>query len=150
MGEISNAERAERLSTRRARMLPAIAVLLIAQQSAYLAGQRDTIDRWVDWVSLSAWALLSVVILLSLVTGGFWLKPAAVRQLVDDEVTRAARAESVKLGFVAAMVGAIALHVLAAFEPMNARMALQIVITMGLVAALLRFAFLERRAHNYG
>jgi heme/copper-type cytochrome/quinol oxidase subunit 2 len=150
MGEISNAERAERLSTRRARMLPAIAFLLIAQQSAYLAGQRDPVERWVDWVSLSAWVVLSIVILLILVTGGFWLKPSAVRRLVDDEVTRAARAESTRLGFIVAILGAIALHVLAAFEPIDARMALQIVITFGLVAALLRFAFLERRAHDYG
>jgi hypothetical protein len=145
----SHADTAERLSRRRARMLPALASLLIIQQAAYFAGQSGRIDRWVDWVGLGTWALLSVVILMAIVTGGFWLRSAPVRALLDDEGTRAARADAAKLGFMLAILAAIGLHVLSAFEAVSAREALQLVISIGLITALIRFAFLERRAH-YG
>ena len=150
MTQLSDAETAERLSDRRVRMLPALAVLLVTQQSAYFIGQSGRVDRWVDWVSLGAWALMSVVILLAIVTGGFWLKSASVRAVLDDEGTKAARADAARLGFTLAMLTAIGLHVLSAFDEVGAREALQLVITVGLVAAIARFAFLERRAHLYG
>jgi hypothetical protein len=150
MTKLSNAETAERLSRRRARMLPALAGLIITQQAAYFFGQTGRVDRWVDWVGLGSWALLSVVILMAIVTGGFWLKSAEVRALLDDEGTKASRADAARIGFTLAMLAAIGLHVLSAFDEVETREALQLVISVGLVAALVRFAFLERRAHRYG
>ena len=55
MTKLSNAETAERLSRRRARTLPALAVLIISQQAAYFTGQSGRTDRWVDWAGLGAW-----------------------------------------------------------------------------------------------
>ena len=87
---------------------------------------------------------------MAIVTGGFWLKSPEVRALLDDEGTKASRADAARLGFTLAMLTAIGLHVLSAFDEIGAREALQLVISIGLVAALVRFALLERRAHLYG
>ncbi|HYD23920.1 MAG TPA: hypothetical protein VEB68_03925 [Croceibacterium sp.] len=144
---MSHAERADRLSRRRARMLPLLAVFFLTQQAAFfLEGSGGDAGRTVDHVKLGAWLLLSGVLLAALWTGGFWLQKREVRDLMDDEVTRGHRAAALSLGFLVAMLTAIALYLVDLFEPMTARMAIHLVVTAGIAAALLRFGLLERRA----
>ena len=145
----SDIEAADRLSHRRARMLPALAVIFLAQQISYFA-EPDAAVRAVDHVKIGAWLLLSIALLLALATGGFWLKPKRVRALMDDEVTRANRAEAFRIGFLATMAGAVLLYFASQFEPMSGRLAIHILTTIGIAAALLRFAYLERRALRDG
>ena len=83
----SNAETAERLNRRRARMLPVLALFVLIQQAAYF-GSGDRL-RTVDLVRNSAWIVLVAVILAGLLTGGFWFRSREVRELMNDEVTRA-------------------------------------------------------------
>ena len=141
----SNSEMADRLTRRRARMLPVLAVAFIAQQTTFFS-RSDQVLRPVHLIQDGAWLILSVVLLLALTTGGFWFKPARVRALMDDELTRAHRADSFRTGFLAMMAGAIALYILSLFEPLTAREAIHLLMTIGIAAALLRFGKLERRA----
>lgn len=149
MTSASDIETADRLSRRRARMLPFLAVLFLTQQAAYFS-QPDSGMRAVDHVKIGAWVVLSIVLVLVLATGGSWFRPKRVRALMDDEVTRANRAEAFRIGFLATMAGAILLYFVSQFEPMSGREAIHIVTTVGIAAALLRFGFLERRAHKDG
>jgi len=146
----SNVEIADRLSRRRARMLPMLAIIFISQQASYFSGRIEDGTRTVDHVKIGAWLVLSIVMLLALTTGGFWFRPKEVRALLDDDVTRANRADALRIGFLVTMAGAIALYFVNAFEPMGARDAIHILMSFGIVAALLRFGYLERRAHRDG
>jgi uncharacterized protein YjeT (DUF2065 family) len=144
MPDQADIEAADRLSRRRARMLPLLAVIFLAQQVSYFA-EPDVGMRAVDHVKIAAWLLLSIVLLLVLATGGFWFRPKRVRALMDDDVTRANRAEAFRIGFLAMMIGAILLYFLSLFEPMSGREAIHVLTTIGIATALLRFGYLERR-----
>ena len=145
----SDFETAERLSRRRARALPALAVIFIAQQVTFLSGTPPlAAARTVDVVRLSAWVFLSLVLLSALWSNGFWFRSRAVRDLLDDEATRAHRSAAMSLGFLSAVLTAITLYVVSMVDPMPVRDALHLVITAGIAVALMRFAYLERRAHR--
>ena len=108
---MSDIETADRLARRRARVLPVLAILFIAQQATYFSRPGEEL-RPVDRLHVSAWLVLSIILLLGLATGGSWLRPARVRQLLDDESTRANRTEAMRIGFLATMAGAVMLYVL--------------------------------------
>jgi len=145
---LSNVEQAERLSRRRASMLFGVTVVFIAQQFAYFSQPPG--ERVVDYVRIGAWMLLAGVLLAALLTGGVWLKPRAVRALMDDEVTIANRASALKLAFALSMAIAIALYVLAAPLGLSSREVIHLIVSTGIVAGLLRFGLLERRVHKLG
>ena len=150
MSQGSDVEVADRLSRRRARMLPFLAVIFLTQQAAYFSDRFEGAGgamRTVDHVKIGAWLLLSAVLLLALTTGGFWFKSRSVRALLDDEVTRANRASALQLGFVVTMIAAFAIYVLLPVEPMSARDAIHLIVTVGIATALVRFGMLERRGH---
>jgi preprotein translocase subunit SecY len=150
MVRIDDIESADRLSRRRARMLPVLAIVFIVQQASYFSARIEDGARAVDQVKISAWLVLSVVLLLALTTGGFWFRPAPVRDLLNDEVTRANRVEGLRVGFIATMAAGIAMYFLTLFEPVTGRDAIHLLMTVGIAAALLRFGQLERRAHRGG
>ena len=93
--------------------------------------------------------MLSIVILAALATKGFWLERKEVRDLIDDENTRANRNDAMRWGFLFSMAGAIAVYALTLFDvSITARDAVHIVMTVGIPAALIRWGMLERRAHR--
>ena len=145
---LSVAERAEFLSKRRARMLPALAVIFLSQQATFLSQMSNGGHPSAEKAKISAWLVLSVVMLLGLSTKGFWLERRDVRDLVDDENTRANRHEAMRWGFLFAMGSSIAVYVLTMFETVSGREAVHIVLSFGIAAALLRWGALERRAHR--
>ena len=149
MAERSDFEAAERLSARRTRMLPILAILLITQQAAFFT-QPAASDRTVDHVKVGAWLVLSAVILLALITGGGWIHPKRIRDLANDETTQVHRLKALRTGFIAAMLACLTLYLLTFVERVEAREAIHIVTTAGLTAALLSFAFMERRASRDG
>jgi hypothetical protein len=142
----SDIETADRLTRRRARALPALAIVFLSQQVTYFSTQGVDGTRTVDHLKVAAWLVLSVVMLLALATGGFWFRPSSVRALMDDEPTRANRTEAFRIGFLVPMAAAIALYFVSLFEPVSGREAIHILMTLGIAAALLRFGLLERRA----
>jgi hypothetical protein len=142
-------EKAEYLSKRRARMLPVLAVIFLSQQAAFLSTVNSPAPHSAYSVKISAWLVLSIVILAALATKGFWLEPKEVRDLIDDENTRANRNEAMRWGFLFSMGGAIAVYALTLFDvTITARDAVHIVMTVGIPAALIRWGMLERRAHR--
>ena len=145
----SDIETADRLTRRRARMLPFLALIFLTQQISYFA-EADARVRMVDHVKVGAWLLLSIVLLLALATGGFWLKPKSVRALMDDEVTRANRAEAFRIGFLVTMAAGIGLYFIDQLAPMSGREAVHILVTVGIATALIVFGALERRALRDG
>jgi hypothetical protein len=142
----SDIEMADRLGRKRATMFPVLAVIFIVQQGAhFMAGDEDG-TRTVDLVRIVAWLVLSAVLLILLVTGGGALRSRSVRSLLNDDVTRANRADALRLGFVATMLGGIGLYVLTLVEPVTGREAIHLLMTIGIAGALIRFGWLERRA----
>jgi hypothetical protein len=139
------AEQADHLSRRRARMLPFLAVIYLSQQISFFASAGEG-PRAADHVKLGAWVVLSLVLLAALTTKGFWFHRREVRDMIDDEVTRAHRGEALGWGFVMAIVSAIALYFASMFEPMGAREAIHVIVSLGIAAAIVRFGMLERRA----
>jgi hypothetical protein len=148
MNDRTISERADFLSRRRARMLPMLAILYFIQQTTYFRSTANPHPRPVDHVWVSAWVILSLTILAGLATKGFWLQPKEVRDLIDDESSRANRLEGLRTGFIFAVLTAIVLYFTDQFSPMTAREAIHIILSIGLGAALMRFGMLERRAHR--
>ena len=138
------AETADRLSRRRARMFPLLGLLFITQQTAFFS--QPPLERTVDHVRIGAWLVLSLVLLAALATGGFWFKPRAVRVLMEDEITRANRGRAMSLGFIVAVLTGLALYFLLPVWPLSTREVIHLIVSAGLVAALVRFGALERRA----
>jgi len=149
----SDVETAERLGRRRARMLPVLAILFLTQQLSFFTSEAErtsAVIRDVDHVKFGAWLVLSLILLAALYTGGFWFHRRAVRNLMNDEITRDHRMRALSLGFLVAMLTAIALYLLDMAEPVGTRVAIHVVVTLGIGAALIRFGILERRAHRLG
>jgi len=137
-------EAADRLSRRRARILPAVAAIFLAQQAAYFA-EPEAAVRLVDQVKIGAWLLLSIVLILTLATGGFWLKPRRVRALMDDDTARSNRTQAQALAFLVTMAAAILLYGINLFEPMSGQETIHLLVSVGIVTGLFRFVYLERR-----
>ena len=149
MGQ-KDVEYADRLSRKRAKMLPILAVIFLTQQASFFASRFENGERLVDHVKIGAWLVLSVVLLLMLTTGGAWLQRRAVRALLNDEVTRANRTAAMRVGFIASMSGGIFLYFLTFVDTVTGRDAIHLLTTIGIGAALLSFGMLERRAHRGG
>ncbi|HEX8842141.1 MAG TPA: hypothetical protein VF757_07560, partial [Sphingomicrobium sp.] len=139
---------ADDLSKRRARMLPALAIIFLSQQATFFSQMSDGQHVSAETAKISAWLVLSVLMLFGLATKGFWLEPKEVRDLIDDENTRANRNEAMRWGFLFSMGSAVAVYVLTMLEVVTGREAVHIVLSFGIAAALLRWAVLERRAHR--
>jgi len=150
MTDTSTIERAEELGRRRARMLPFLAIIYLCQQATFFSGDAPPGLRDVDHVKIGAWLVLSLVLLLALATNGFWFQRREIRELINDEQTRANRASAMSVGFIASMLGAMVVYFVEQFEPVSAREAIHIILSLGLGAALIRFGMLERRAHGNG
>ncbi|WP_299421090.1 hypothetical protein [Sphingomonas bacterium] len=148
---MTDTETADQLVRRRARMMPTMAAIFVAQQAIYFSGPRmDDGRRLVNYIAISGWLMMSTVLLVLLTTGGSLFQSAAVRALANDESTRANRAAGLSVGFLATMVSAIGLYVLSLFEQLSARETIHTLMTIGIAAALLRFGLLERRALKDG
>lgn len=148
MIELTISEQAEHLSRRRARMLPFLAVLYLAQQGSFFAATPADPDRAFDYVEIGAWVALSLVLLAALTTTGFWWHRKEVRDMIDDEGTRAHRVAALGWGYVVAILSAVTLFLLSIFEPISAREAIHVIVSLGIGAAIIRFAMLEHRAYR--
>ena len=149
MPPISDVEMADRLSRKRSRLLPVIALVFISGQAMYLGNAAEPL-RTVDTVRIAAWLIWALALLLLLATGGGLFRKKSVRALMEDEVTRENRRRGLAVGFWAAMLTAVVLYPLSLVDPFTAREAIHIVMSTGIGAALLRFAFLEGLALRDG
>jgi hypothetical protein len=144
---MSVAEKAEYLSKRRARMLPALAVIFLSQQVSFFSTVNSPGPHSAYGAKISAWLALSIVLLFALSTKWFWFERKEVRDLLDDENTRANRNDALRWGFLSAMAAAIGVYALTLFDAtVTARDAVHIVMSLGIATALIRWGMLERRA----
>jgi len=94
------------------------------------------------------WLVNVVVLLLALSTGGGLLNNRQIRALVNDEVSQSNYRTSVALGFWVAMVTALGLYAFPALQRFTGPDALYTVVTFSVTVAVLKFAYLEFRAHR--
>lgn len=142
-------EVAERLTRRRARIMPAFGLFFIVWQANFLSAP-EAPARLVDHIKISAWFVWALVLLLLLVTGGGFFRGREVRALMNDELTRENRRTGYTYGFWAAVGSAIGLYAVALFEPVSGREAVHIVLTAAIATALMMFGALERRQLRNG
>ena len=142
------AQKAERLSRKRARMLPLLAAIYLSQQLTFYTALDPAGHDTARYAKTAMWLVLTLLLLAGIATRGFWFTDAQTRMLIDDEHTRANRMEAMRLGFVVGMLTAVATVLIAMFEPVRANEAAQLVLSFGIGAALIRFGMLERRAHR--
>ena len=139
-----NADLADRLARRRARMMPVLALFFMIQPTSYFS--HPLTGRPIDQFRLCVWMLMGLLIILVISTGGFWFRKPEVRAMIDDAVSRANRASAMNLAFVSSMLIAILLYGLQGALELTAAQSIQLIVTVGLVTVLLRFSILERRA----
>jgi membrane protease YdiL (CAAX protease family) len=145
----SDVETADRLSRRRARALPVLAILFLSGQAIFALGPDDP-ARAVDQAKVAAWLVWALALLFLLATGGGAFRSKRVRALMDDEATRAHRARAYAVGFWLAVGTSVGIYALTAFDRVMPREALHIVVTAAIAGALLTFGILEHRAHRDG
>ncbi|GAA4000474.1 hypothetical protein [Sphingomonas humi] len=139
-------EQAEYYEQRRLRMLPMILVIYLSQQAVYFSAAGGS--RTVDHVKIGAWAVLTLVLMLMLVTRGFWFAPQAVREMIDDEATQMNRLLALRSGFIAAVGLSALVYTLVPVADLSVRQALHLVISLSLGIGLLHFVMLEKRAQR--
>lgn len=152
MTQPTDTELAERWSRRRARFMLVSAILFITMQVSHYGQFNGT--RLVDQVKVSAWFVWAIALLAVLATGGgigALFRDRKVRDLMNDESTRAHRASAFAWGFWAAMIGTILLYGVTMIDPTTtARDAIHLILTFGVGVAILRFGILEKRALKEG
>lgn len=144
----SDVERADRISRRRARMFPILGIYFIAGQAVFFRHVEE--PARVAQFKISAWLVWALVLLMAFAFAGGHFRGKAVRELVEDEVSRANRAKAYAAGFWAAAAAAIALYVINMFEPVTGREAIHLILTALVGAAMIRFGTLERRSLREG
>lgn len=141
-------EIADRISRRRARMLPVLGIYFLAGQAVFF-GHAPEPERIASF-KISAWLIWALVLLLALAFAGGQFRGAKIRALVEDEVARANRLRGYAAGFWGGAIAALALYVLTMFEPVTGREAIHLIFTATVASALIRFGTLERRALKDG
>lgn len=145
----SDIETADRLSRRRAWLLPVLAILFLSGQAIYALGPPWP-SRSVDQLKVAAWLLWASTLLFLLATGGVPFRSREVRALLDDETTRRHRGSAYAVGFWIAVATSMGIYLLTAFDGVKPREAIHIIVTAAIAGALLTFGFLEHRAHRNG
>ena len=149
MTDLHDIEKAERIGRSRARLFAAQAILFASWQGLYF-GVMDDRMRLVDTVKIWTWLVWVVALLMLLATGGGFLRSRNVRALLNDELTRANRAQAYVAGFWAAMVAAVGFYVIDLFDPVQAREAIHAIVSAAIAAALITFSVRERRNAGFG
>ena len=141
-------EIADRNSRARAYVMAAAGIVFLLNHvifRAYIGMGPETAEHLTRRVM---WVVNVVVLLLALSTGGGLLNNRQIRALVNDEVSQSNYRTSVILGFWVAMVAALAVYVFPALQRFTGPDALYTVVTYSVSVAVLKFAYLEFRAHR--
>lgn len=143
---------AERLQRRRVRVMWAQAVLFLIMQASYYSNMPsfDAPLRTVEQVKLSAFAVWALALLFLLGVSGGLLRGKAVRELMDDELTRSHRRSALSWGYYAAMLTAIVFYMVSQYVRMSPPEAIHMIVTVGVIVPMARFVLLERRAEREG
>ena len=145
------ARTAERLGRFKGRLIGLQAVFFIAWQGLYFSNRGDAFPaRTVEHVQLSAWVVWVVALLAFLATGGGWIWSREVRRLLNDEMAVHNRHEGQRAGFWGAMAAGLLIYLISFYEALELREAVHLILSLSIGAALVRYAWLERRAEREG
>jgi hypothetical protein len=144
--DIKDVEKAERIGRSRARLFALQAILFISWQGLFFAGATEDRMRLVDEVKISAWFVWVLVLLALLATGGGLMRSKKLRALLNDELTRANRAQAYVAGFWAAVVSAIGLYIIDLVDQIYTREAIHFILSAAIASAFITFAARERRS----
>jgi hypothetical protein len=143
-GSRPSADLIERLQRRRTVLMLFQGLFFVIWQVSFYSLVES--GRAVDRVKIAAYLVWAVLLLAFLGTGGGWAYPRAVRAVLDDEGTVANRRQGMITGFWAAMAATLGAYAVNLWSPLSALSVMHVVLTAGVGASLLTFAFLERRA----
>ena len=148
--ERPSAARIEHLQRRRTRLLFTQGLIFLMWQTSFFAQPQRATEalRTVDHVKAGAYVVWAVLLTLFVATGGGYIQPRAVREVLNDESTIEHRRRAMTAGFLAAVAAAVACYLVLQVAPMTAGEAVHAILTVGVATALLRFAMLERRAQR--
>ena len=109
-----------------------------------------SLPAWLPWLALAAEVLIPALLALMLLVwllGGRLSGPAALQRAMDDELTHVHRARAMTAGFLVLLGAVIILMATMAFLPnISIEIGLAACAYLGLGAASVRFALLERGA----
>jgi FtsH-binding integral membrane protein len=149
MSEDSQTEIADRLSRRRALVMPLLALVFLSGQAIYALGRVEP-GSMIDRAKVAAWVAWALALLALLAMGGGTFRGRAIRKLMDDESSRANRNKAYAVGFWLAMGTTITIYALTAFDTIAPRESLHVIVTITVAGALVTFGYLERRDHLGG
>src|SRR5688572_490098 len=138
----SDIQRAERASRTRSLLMAVMATILLAQTAI---GLGDEASSMTPAFRHALWALMILLWLFVLATGGGLLLSRRVRSVMNDEVALANRSRAIQAGFWAAILVAIGLYFLSLQEEISVREALRILVNLSISTALVRYAWLDLR-----
>ena len=96
------------------------------------------------------WALNAALLLMLILPVGGFIFGRRIRQLVNDEVSRANARIAASAAFWVAMIIALGTYALPVSRELSAREAIYLIVTPTVGVALLAFAWLESRALSSG
>jgi succinate dehydrogenase hydrophobic anchor subunit len=143
-----SAELIERLQRRRMGLAFFQGIVFLLWQTMFFRITPKDLDvlHVTNHVSVMAYGIYLVLMMVFLARSGGFGWSREVREVLDDEVTREHRRLAFETGFWAAMTAAFAIFIASLFKPLSEFTAVHGILSSGLAFALLRFAFLERRA----
>lgn len=138
----TDTERADRITRGYARMAPFLGLLVIVlHQGVFFSWDEGVVAWW----QIAVWLAFVGVILTILMMGGALFVPRRIRELANDEVTRANRAVAIQAGFFVAMFIAVLFVVVSPFDPIEGQRAGHLLISISLGVTLLVFGLRELR-----
>jgi protein-S-isoprenylcysteine O-methyltransferase Ste14 len=138
---LSPVDQADRNSRNRGKLMAIAAAVLLALA---LFSALDPIGT-TNFVRGVVWAVLTLLWLILLATGGGVLLNRQVRAMMNDEVSQLNRRRAIEAGFWSAMAMAIGLYFASYSWPVPVRAGLGMLTEVAIAAALIRYAWLELR-----
>ena len=138
---LSPVDQADRNSRSRGRLMAIAAAVLLALA---LFSALDPIGT-TNFVRGIVWAVLTLLWLTLLATGGGVLLNRQIRAMMNDEVSQLNRRRAIETGFWTAMAVAIGLYFASYSWAVPLRGGLAILTEVAIAAALIRYAWLELR-----
>ena len=139
----SDIDKAAQASRVRASLMAAMAVILII--SAYLGFADGSPGAIRPYVRHLGWALMIVLWLFILATGGGLRLSKNIRSVMNDEFALANRSAALQAGFWVATTLGLALYFASFQWDVSLREGLRVLLDLTIAAALLRYAWLELR-----
>lgn len=139
----SDIEKADRLSRTRALLMAAMAAILLIQAVIGFGDGADSALR--PYTRHAGWALMILLWLWILATGGGLRLSRSVRSVMNDEVALAHRGAALQAGFWTAMLVGLAIYAASFQWDVSLRDGLRLLLNLSVAAALFRYARLELR-----